>query len=73
VSDFPPDLSELCKFVIKNLPGYENYSYNPEAAIINYYNMDSTIGGHTDHSEPNQVKEHFWVIVFQVKKIGLPF
>lgn len=31
--------------------GYSNY--NCEAAIINYYHMDSTLSGHTDHSEQN--------------------
>ena len=24
-----------------------------EAAIVNFYPMDATLGGHTDHSEPN--------------------
>lgn len=28
----------LCRFV-------------PEAAIVNYYHLDSTLSGHTDHSE----------------------
>lgn len=26
-------------------------SFKPEAAIINYYHLDSTLSGHTDHSE----------------------
>jgi alkylated DNA repair protein alkB family protein 1 len=27
------------------------FSFRPEAAIVNFYHMDSSIGGHTDHSE----------------------
>ena len=27
------------------------FSFVPEAGIINYYHMDSTLSGHTDHSE----------------------
>jgi len=27
--------------------------FEAEAAIVNYYAMDSSIGGHTDHSEKN--------------------
>ena len=26
-------------------------SFKPEAGIINYYHLDSTLSGHTDHSE----------------------
>ena len=25
--------------------------FNPEAAIVNYYHLDSSLSGHTDHSE----------------------
>ena len=34
----------------------ENLSedYRAEAAIINYYPMDSNLGGHVDYSEPNK-------------------
>ena len=34
----------------------ENLSedYRAEAAIINYYPMDSSLGGHVDYSEPNK-------------------
>ncbi|XP_031569307.1 nucleic acid dioxygenase ALKBH1-like [Actinia tenebrosa] len=47
-SDFPQDLDQL--FVrIANTLGYEKFS--PEAGIINYYHLDSTLAGHTDHSE----------------------
>jgi len=27
--------------------------FTPEAAIVNYYSLDSSLGGHTDHSEKN--------------------
>ena len=27
------------------------FSFEPEAAIVNYYHLDSTLSGHTDHSE----------------------
>ena len=48
--EFPSNLSKLSK-VISEYVGYKNFT--PEAAIVNYYNMDSTLGGHTDHSEKN--------------------
>ncbi|CAC5402500.1 ALKBH1 [Mytilus coruscus] len=47
-SEFPVDLSRLCKYIASVL-GYPSYA--PEAAIVNYYHMDSTLAGHTDHSE----------------------
>jgi len=47
-SDFPPDLALLSKYVA-NVLGYKNF--NAEAAIVNYYYMNSTLSGHTDHSE----------------------
>merc|ERR1719150_3699373 len=28
--------------------------YKPEAAIVNFYPENSSLGGHTDHSEPNR-------------------
>lgn len=45
---FPKDLSDMTTYVASIL-GYSNF--NPEAAIVNYYHMDSTLSGHTDHSE----------------------
>ncbi|XP_018570377.1 nucleic acid dioxygenase ALKBH1 isoform X2 [Anoplophora glabripennis] len=45
---FPKDLSDMTLYVASIL-GYTNFS--PEAAIVNYYHMDSTLSGHTDHSE----------------------
>lgn len=46
----PTDLSDLTKILAYNL-GYTDF--NPQAAIINYYHIDSTLSGHTDHSEVN--------------------
>jgi len=28
--------------------------FSAEAAIVNFYHMDSTLSGHTDHSEPDK-------------------
>ena len=49
-TEFPQDLSTLTRFIANSL-GYE--TYKAEAAIVNFYHLDSTLGGHTDHSEPN--------------------
>lgn len=49
-SDFPRDLADLSEVIAYNL-GFEDFV--SEAAIINYYHMDSTLSGHTDHSEKN--------------------
>ncbi|XP_011557422.3 nucleic acid dioxygenase ALKBH1 [Plutella xylostella] len=49
-SPFPEDLSELSDVVA----GYLGFSgYQAQAAIVNYYHMDSTLSPHTDHSEVN--------------------
>ncbi|XP_074660269.1 nucleic acid dioxygenase ALKBH1-like [Tubulanus polymorphus] len=45
---FPEDLGCLAKYITQSL-GYEQFQ--AEAAIINYYHLDSTLSGHTDHSE----------------------
>lgn len=51
--EFPPDLAEFSQSIIGQIPDLcENYQ--SEAAIINYYPMDSTLSGHVDHSEPNK-------------------
>ncbi|ESP05411.1 hypothetical protein LOTGIDRAFT_228010 [Lottia gigantea] len=50
-TDMPEDLEELTKFVAQTI-GYPNYC--PEAGIVNYYHLDSTLGGHTDHAEFEQ-------------------
>ncbi|CAG7731592.1 unnamed protein product, partial [Allacma fusca] len=49
--EFPPDLAELTKYLSLVL-GYEGF--NAEAAIANYYHLDSTLSGHVDKSEKNQ-------------------
>ena len=28
-----------------------SFSFRAEAAIVNYYHLDSSLSGHTDHSE----------------------
>jgi len=48
--EFPSDLSKLSKTFASCL-GFDRFM--PEAAIVNYYSLDSTLGGHTDHSEIN--------------------
>ncbi|CAH1180040.1 unnamed protein product [Phaedon cochleariae] len=45
---FPEDLKNMTKF-IAGLLGFEDFS--AEAAIVNYYHMDSTLSGHSDQSE----------------------
>lgn len=46
----PTDLSML-HLVLAKVLGFNNFK--SEAAIINYYRMNSTLAGHTDHSEVN--------------------
>lgn len=52
--DFPVDLAELSKSILNEIPGLSSDTYKSEAAIINYYPMDSTLSGHVDFSEPNK-------------------
>jgi len=47
-TEFPPDLGKLVEFIATAL---QFPSFKPEAGIINYYHLDSTLSGHTDHSE----------------------
>lgn len=47
---FPEELAELCD-VVANVLGYKKFL--AQAAIVNYYHMDSTLSAHTDHSEIN--------------------
>lgn len=47
-TEFPPDLGKLIEFIATAL---QFPSFKPEAGIINYYHLDSTLSGHTDHSE----------------------
>ena len=49
LTPFPPDLSHLSRY-LASLIGYGD-AYSAEAAIVNYYHLDSTLSGHTDHSE----------------------
>uniref|UniRef100_A0A182RCH2 Fe2OG dioxygenase domain-containing protein n=1 Tax=Anopheles funestus TaxID=62324 RepID=A0A182RCH2_ANOFN len=48
---FPSELGALVRYVATVL-GYDRFS--PEAAIVNYYPIGSTLAGHTDHSEDDQ-------------------
>ena len=47
-TSFPSDLSNLTQFILKVI-GFSTFV--SEAAIVNYYHLDSTLSGHTDHSE----------------------
>lgn len=49
-SDMPAELSGLTSILAKTL-GFSDFK--AEAAIVNYYRMNSTLAGHTDHSEMN--------------------
>ena len=46
--EFPSDLAGLIQHIAKAI-GYPDYS--PEAGIVNYYPLGSSMGGHTDHYE----------------------
>lgn len=46
---FPLDMGDLARYIASAI-GYSD-DYRAEAAIINYYHSDSTLSGHTDHSE----------------------
>ncbi|KAG8034828.1 hypothetical protein G9C98_007904 [Cotesia typhae] len=46
--EIPEDLAEVSKIFAQVL-GFRDF--NAEAAIINYYRMNSTLAGHVDHSE----------------------
>lgn len=46
---FPSDLAALSTYV-NRIVGHKD-DFNAEAAIINFYHFDSTLSGHTDHSE----------------------
>jgi len=48
---FPQDLAMLCRYIAR-VVGFSDFS--AEAAILNYYHMDSTLSGHTDNSEQNK-------------------
>ncbi|KAE8744004.1 hypothetical protein FOCC_FOCC009370 [Frankliniella occidentalis] len=46
---FPSELAVLAKYVGRIVGCHNNFS--AEAAIVNFYHFDSTLSGHTDHSE----------------------
>ena len=62
VSLFPNDLNSLCKIILSYIRTLDQqdikkefiHAYKPEAAIVNFYPTHSSLGGHTDHSEPNR-------------------
>lgn len=47
---FPQDLADYTTRLVSEL-GFPNY--RPEAGIVNYYQLDDTLTGHVDRSEPN--------------------
>jgi len=47
----PPDLVTLCRIFASAL--FPDTPYQPEAGIINYYHLNSTLSAHQDHSEYN--------------------
>ncbi|XP_058443735.1 nucleic acid dioxygenase ALKBH1 [Malaya genurostris] len=49
-SEFPDDLANMCRHFATAL-GFGQFQ--PQAAIVNYYPLGSTLAGHTDHSERN--------------------
>ncbi|XP_035916001.1 nucleic acid dioxygenase ALKBH1 isoform X4 [Anopheles stephensi] len=54
--NFPSELRALVQYVATVL-GYNRFS--PEAAIVNYYPIGSTLAGHTDHSEDDRTAPLF--------------
>lgn len=46
----PTDIEIICKLIASTI---SNEEYNPEAGIINYYHLNSTLSAHQDHSEKN--------------------
>jgi alkylated DNA repair protein alkB family protein 1 len=47
-SPFPLHLAQLSTFILR-VAGFPGFL--AEAGIVNYYHLDSTLSGHTDHSE----------------------
>ncbi|KOB68993.1 Alkylated DNA repair protein alkB-like protein [Operophtera brumata] len=54
-NDFPEDLAELSDVIAQYL-GCDGFK--AEAAIVNYYHMNSTLSAHTDHSEEARLCYH---------------
>lgn len=49
-NDFPQDLSTTTQHIVQAVLG-ESCDFKAEAAIVNFYHLDSSLSGHTDHSE----------------------
>lgn len=49
-SPFPKELADLSR-IVAAVSGFRDFQ--AEAAIVNFYHFDSTLAGHTDHSEEN--------------------
>lgn len=49
--EMPSEMSEMTR-VFAEATGFPDFK--AEAAIVNYYRMNSTLAGHTDHSEVNR-------------------
>lgn len=54
---FPSDLADLSRYVGRTIGLQDDFS--AEAAIVNFYHFDSTLSGHTDHSEMNMTAPLF--------------
>ncbi|XP_034254883.1 nucleic acid dioxygenase ALKBH1 isoform X2 [Thrips palmi] len=54
---FPTDLADLSRYVGRII-GFQD-DFSAEAAIVNFYHFDSTLSGHTDHSEMNMTAPLF--------------
>lgn len=72
-SPFPADLDKMSRYIVKIAL---NVDFVPEAAIVNFYLMDSFLSGHVDRSELNTsaplVSLRF-VIQFSCFLLFLPF
>lgn len=53
-SNFPPDLAALCQSIARQAagcPASSSTPFVPEAAIVNYYPLGASMGGHLDDAE----------------------
>ena len=70
VSPFPSELAELTS-ALASAAGFE--AFRSEAAIVNFYGMDSTLCGHTDHSEQNMEAPLFSISIGRlVRQLKIP-
>lgn len=51
-SEFPSDFATLCKKIAQLI----QYDFQPEAAIVNYYPLSASMGGHLDDAEHTMEK-----------------